>query len=895
MKFWNKLVSLLLVILLCGQVAFAVPVGPPGPGGAPDVTHLKYALNHDENFSLVGGYLELLGSGLKQIEVYFELSGKGFVEAGNRITDTGTFVKINLSVADSALFTGRVRVGNKLIDLKTSNFPNFQGSDRQTVVKGKGQSIRFTGNYLNQLNQGAGGVVGTYGAGSQQASLGTTTNAFQLILTDPVNPGRLGYQTVTLRRQTQQTASEPSIEVEYLYRNVFRIIEDLAAGDIEMFPNTGSRGDEIYFRSDTLSDTRSYVVYFLKSLTDRPSDANRLQTVDLSLNIQGNEDRLTVRIPENSALQPQTYYVLITDVQNGQIVAEQLVKRPDGSGEPDQFVVIQADNRPRIESVYPAKGPDTGSDVEIKANYILSLKIPDLIANGELAVQPTGEDADQTLILQYKNGSYKGETVKIRRKINVVIGEKARFIKNPSGAFQMQQSTPDQIMVRTRPVSDAETDPIKDVIIEMETELTVVGGSNDGKRYVFRQVVVKKKGYEFEPSTYTPKIDSVTPQLVQIEDTAGGYSKMKEETLISIKGDRFLVDRFVDPNGNVITRMPSVLIKKNDNNTFNTQYQLGFFPNREYVHNGVTYRGLIYYKDAEDASTEQLLTDSTGRPIPLDMVVLTKDGVEVDGVSGNQIGQNIIIRIPADAKIRDGGVKHVQVTNPVRKSSNYGRSSILSDVLELVKTGDVPVIEYVVPNIITADGGDEIIITGANIADGVKLFLDGNEISNFTRELDPSGNRILVKFKAPKGREGTTQLMLQNPSGGTAVADFTYVRSFHKNPVFHRFTPPSGTEGTLVLIDGDNFLKPDPTAITERGVDAYRLIGTRVFIDGRDVNTYKKDSTGRILFSPYVVPSAMVAIREVAGKAVFSPSAANSVATATVGGSEVVAVLGPDA
>ena len=305
----------------------------------------------------------------------------------------------------------------------------------------------------------------------------------------------------------------------------------------------------------------------------------------------------------------------------------------------------------------------------------------------------------------------------------------------------------------------------------------------------------------------------------------------------------------------------------------------------------MTYRGLIKYKLTEDGA-ENILRYPDGRPVPLDMTVLDDDNNVVDGTSNNQLGTKIIIVAPNLSLIADGGIKHVQITNPTRKSADYGKSSIKSDFIEFIKTSDIPVIESVRPNIITVEGNEEIVITGSNLQNGMRLFLDGEEITAFTRELDTTGNRILVTFTAPPGREGTTQVQILNPSGGLAVSDFTYVKTFNKDPIFTNFSPPLGTFGTLVVVNGDNFLKPDPTAVTEKGIDAYRLIGTRMLIDGREVNAYNRDTSGNIIFNNYTVPSTDRLIQIDAGKAVYSKFAENAT---VVDGSGNVITMSNDA
>lgn len=872
---------MLLILASLPINSFALVVGTVG-GNNRIVTDVEYSMSHLV-FENKGGYVQFLGSELKDVDVLFEKYGEGFVNMGKRTLNTDTLVKYALTPEETQKFVGRMRIGNQTINLGTGNFPNIQNSNKQTVNKDTyPDSIIFSGNYLNTINTGD--ITGTYGSGLSATSIGTGGSSTALTLNSPLNPGPLGYQNIVLKKTI---SGDPRIEIKYTYENAFRIIESLNLSDVRMFPNTGAKGDEVYFRGANFSDTRNYQVYFLKALdgSDPFSEVNKAEFVSLGLNVNGTEDVLTVRVPNHPDFERRSYYVVVTDVQNGQVVAEQVVKRQDGTY--DEYAVIQADYKPSIVSVYPEKGPDTGGNVEIKANYVATLNIPDLLTTGNFKVPPSTLPGDEILVMQYDDGTYKSDPVTIERHVNMQIGKKVKFLKDSSGNLQIVKAAPDQIMVATEGVNDAEIDPKKDVVVEMQTTLTVKSGPNAGRKFVFNQVITKKDGFEFEPSTYTPIIDTLHPDVIQVEDATGGYSQFKYETLLSVKGDKFLVDRFVDAQGTVITRKPTVLIKKNDDNTFNNRYQLGFFPNEEYTGGGVTVRGIIKYKDGETDPTATVLTYPDGRPVPLEMTVINDDNEVVDGTGGNQIGQKILIRVPAISKIKDAGIKHLQVTNPVRKSPIFGKSAIKSDFLEFIKTSDIPVVESIKPSIVTVEGGETIVITGSNLQDGLRLYLDGEPIANFTRELDNTGNRIILTFKAPPGREGTTQLQVVNPGGGLAVGDFTYVKTFNKNPVFDSFTPPLGSYDTLVVVNGDNFLRPDPTAVTERGVDAFRLIGTRMLIDGREVNSYTKDPTGKIVFSAYTVPATEILIGTDAGKAVYSKFYQNAVVIDQASGDRV--------
>jgi len=860
------------------------------------VTSIKYAVDHDI-FAAKSGYVEILGTNLLDVDFLFEMSGQGFEYLENKDTNSNTFIKYSLTSEEVENFTGRIKAGSIIVDLDSSDFPNIQSSDKQTINKDDPQpySLTLSGNFLTAINNG-GNITGTYGTSLSRTTLGTTADDNRLILTNATNPGRLGYQNIVLKKS--DTVSDPKIDIEYTYSNAFRIIEDLGITDVSMFPNTGAKGDEVYFTGEGFSDTRNYQVYFLKALdgSDAYSASNRADFVSLGLNVNGTQDVLTVKVPSGTDFERRNYYVVITDVLNGQIVAEHVVKNEDDDY--DQYTVIEAGYKPTIESVYPEKGPDTSGNVQISGRNLASLNIPDLNTTGDFETDPTTEENEEVLVLDYDSGTYKGDPVDINRKINIQIGKKTTFTKDAQGNYQVVQGIPDSLIVTTGIIDDAETDPFKDIVIEIVTTLTVndttnPANPNNGKKYVFNQSVTSIDGFEFEPSSYTPVLDSVTPSVIQVEDDASGYLNFSHNIQIAIKGDKFLVDRFVDDGGNIVTQYPTILIKKNDDNTFNSRYQLGFFPNETATGNGVTVKGIIKYKPDETGAVETVLTDDTGVPVQIVMTVLNDANQLVDGTSNNQIGTKILLTAPTATLIKDAGIKHLQVTNPTRDSTEYGKSVIKSDFFEFIKTTDIPVIESVKPNIVTVEGGETVVVTGSNFQEGIKIYLDGEAITTFTRELDTTGTKIIIQFTAPAGREGTTQLQLLNPSGGLAVADFTFVKTFNEAPEITNFSPRIGSYDTLVMVNGNNFLKADPTATSELGINAYRLMGTRVLIDGKEVNQYNLNSYGDITYINYSVPSTEALIYNDAGQAKYSDFYLNTVTREQSSGT--VVLLGNDA
>jgi len=131
---------------------------------------------------------------------------------------------------------------------------------------------------------------------------------------------------------------------------------------------------------------------------------------------------------------------------------------------------------------------------------------------------------------------------------------------------------------------------------------------------------------------------------------------------------------------------------------------------------------------------------------------------------------------------------------------------------------------------------------------GLLVMIDGEVVAGVVRRED--GKELT--FRAPPGREGETQLQIMNPEGGMATHPFTYVITY-TNPRITDFNPKSGNTGTLVVVKGENFLQADPTA-TEDAI--LKLIGTRVLLEGIEVNDYNRNvATGRIELRDYSSPA----------------------------------------
>ncbi|HZX21883.1 MAG TPA: IPT/TIG domain-containing protein, partial [Clostridia bacterium] len=90
---------------------------------------------------------------------------------------------------------------------------------------------------------------------------------------------------------------------------------------------------------------------------------------------------------------------------------------------------------------------------------------------------------------------------------------------------------------------------------------------------------------------------------------------------------------------------------------------------------------------------------------------------------------------------------------------------------------------------------------------------------------------------------------------------FIYVKTY-TDPKIIDFNPKKGTANTFVSIKGENFVPVDTLVKNTSGVGAYKLVGTRVFLGGEDINIYNLDSSGKIALKNFSPEKPLVEIRD---------------------------------
>jgi len=749
------------------------------------------------------------------------------LKQSQRSIDTSSMIKFTFTQKEILALTGGVMIGSADITISSDEFPNITNIDNVNINVDEDEDLILYGNDFLEIDNNE--VKMIYGRTDVDEVLPTNINAegSEITVTAVEAPDDKGYQLIKIIKKT--TVDTIAIEIEHFYPNAFRFIGNLLPADAKMYPNTVSKGDEIYFESENFSLSSNYDVF----LIEKGASHNNLKKDNKCEHLNLDEGILTVTVSEDSLIELGTYEVVLTEVLNDEVIAMETIK--DVNLKNAELSIINNDFAPTIDRIYPQSGPAIGSEVQIDGYNIITPSIPGLTLNG---YGVTYSGSDEELIVEYDDGGkYNDLDAVIERTISVDIGPAATF-QIEDGKYKVNVGSPDSLFLNTHSVFDAEKTPYRDVVVQIDTTIT----TNDGVN-IYSQKIIEHNGYKYIPSSIEPTIENITPNIVNVDN----MNKLRKKTEILIEGENFLVNSYTDTNGTYVN-YPIVLIKTKNTITLD-DYDIKIDPMSTV--DGV--KGVIY-------KSKDIVRNALGKPVQLEYEVLDSDDNKVSGIANNEVGTKILFIIPEEVSVNiDDNIKNVQVTNPKRYSSVEGNKSDISlDVLEFVNTNDVPIIESVEPNIVTVEGGVEVVITGTTFKEGIKVYLDGKEIQGVTRALNAMGTKNTLTFIAPENREGETQLQIINPSGGIDIAKFIYVDSFEKDPIIKFFNPKKGVAGTFVSIDGDNFLKNDPTVSTAVGIDIYKLIGTRVLFDGEDVNEYNRDANANIILKDYTTPDSDV-------------------------------------
>lgn len=764
----------------------------------------------------------------------------------------------------------QIYIGGETIDISGPTLnPIPKITKIQTYDVLLGDNLRFEGENLN-----------AYGSIMTVEGLGQMTPSSATEFSQPIITGNPGYKTINF--EVKGSHSKGGVLTQNVtYPNVFKLMGVLKElGDqpddyLEIIPEMGENESIAYIRANNgqfnvKDGVGEYSVFFLTDTTDKYTANNMAEIISYSQN----RKVMKIKIPKG-----------IQDSKSYEVQVTNRVKDPKGNIDQqvlerrtvkNRYFVIGANKSPVITSITPAKGPDTGEIVTIigkkfdEIDFIDGFDNIQGVKSSEVVVADKTLDAligdvigsegidtdnkpDKVFHIKYNVGeaTYNNKKVsEINRYIAVYVGDRTTpHTLNDKPVYSFEEVY-DSLSVKV-PSSNVSAEKKVNVIVIIQTEVE----TEDGKRIISNVVTNEDIKYTITPSYTRPSITKIIPEQIQVVRKDANYG-LKEDMVITIEGQNFKVLRSKDnTTGKDVTNYPIVGIGANLENSA---------------------EGIVLRVSPEKEGQVEIFKENQWTAIPgANITILDAKGNIIDGTVGKDTGSKIIISLPrsADIKLPSTSVttdrsqpipKPVYIMNPVLGSQKPGEPVSNDNVTVMfidLKDNLPPTIDTVTPNVVAIDSGEQIIVTGSNFQPGVRVFLGGVEVTGVKQELDQSGLNTILKFNAPKFPQvidGATKIMVMNPDGGIAVKDFTFVKSLQRDPNLTSFSPKSGTQNTIVVLDGDNFLAPNPSVTSLKGMGIYTLIGTRILMDGKDINEYNEDDNGSIKLENYRNSSEML-------------------------------------
>lgn len=780
------------------------------------IDEIQLLKTYDGIDNVINYFIYIKGKDLSRISVWREKTTGGWTEL-KRNYQSNTYIEFTIpttSAGEGDVTVNKIRIDTPdatvVIPIAEDDMPRINKLN-PTKIKLNDGSIDITGENFSNIGTEEGQVRAKYFRGTTEVDI-TGKVVGEQITINPVS-GALGNQNIYFVRESNKSYPEinpggsVSIKVEYRHLGVFRIYEDLdISDDIEMYPNRGPKGTKVNFQADKLQKNIS--VFFLK--VGDGSDTFRQDNKGKFINFipkenEKDKDLLIVEVP--ATLSVGEYNVYFTNEIKDSEEPEYAVTRERRLDH--IFTVIDSSSQGQILSLSPNRGPDAGiDDVIIQAKNIASISTNVFMPESEPEVTVN----NQELEVYYEKGKYKefkyeelNDNASLTRTIKFIIGDNVTF--NDKDKQTISPNGLDNISVNIPQYRIVDQDTLVDVTAIIKTTIEY---EEDGTTITFHEEVVKLRGFTFFPSSIEPVIENVVPDKIMIDES----NNITEDRMIAIYGKNFMIHKYEDVNGEDVVRYPviklgSVVIDKNLDN---------------------------------------------------DLQVLVMDNANnvLDGSLGREVGSKILLTIPENTNVGKPGTANVEITNPMRFSKENGRTAVAYDIIEFVTNVEKPYITRVNPDTVTVGGGEEVTVDGSNFRPGVRVFIDGNEVKGIVRE----GTGSKITFKAPPGRPGITQLQVMNSDGGIAVWPFTYVTTY-TDPKITDFNPKIGTYNTLVVVRGQNFLRPDPTAEAN---EILKLIGARILLENEDINTYHRDEYNRIALQDYTSPSEELVINPTTGQ-----------------------------
>lgn len=587
-------------------------------------------------------------------------------------------------------------------------------------------------------------------------------------------------------------------------------------------------------------------VFFLGYAGDFPSEENMAKNLG-RLYEENGVVKFKVEVPEI----PKGEYTIVLnkkiDKNSNESVEKQIekLKNNDEIRLDNKFSVSHTDNLSKVRYIYNQDSGKRNEGVPGQRAQIIGSNI--LKPSDDLYTPPTKDGKvkyeaelvdENTIKIKYLEGKYKFDSAHYGNKED--IGILTRTIKSKIGLdvkFKTDENDKpileigDSIDINLPNIA-IENKQIEDVELTVITEIRKKGHENNEKpdiKYTekFNNVI----DFEYEPSEVATGKLEVHPEIIPVEKVNNDDKKVvtSEDVQIGIHADDIAIYSTVK-EGKYITKYPIVTIA------------------------------------GEDIKKGTKIDNNV-----VEMKILRKNKKdkweELDGNPGNQKGEKILLTIPKGVKFDKDkaemlgeGTKtaSIQIKNPTKDINSdvvIGGEISYDLTLKEVQNKDKPKIKniyrgerptpekfLIIP--VTGTKGKDVKIEGTGFAIGTEVYFEGDSLEANIKE---SGTKL--EFDMPPRRKGKGVLVIQNKNnGGTKLfKDVIYVET-KDEPKLIEYGPKKLEEGTLVTLRGENFFSPDISVTSVEEQDIYSLIGSRIKIDGKDINedNYNRDNNGNI-------------------------------------------------
>lgn len=843
-KFGKKVISIILAITIIFPI---IPVDG-FIALAADEPQINQIIIYRDHYSLTGVVeygINIIGINLRGLEVSYKPVGESLFKSLNN-PEPGSSNSLLQYKINAGEVIEQLLIGNQLFTIEETNMPSITSVEPVQVNLSKDDSkLTVTGGNFDEFKS-ANTTIKIDNKDFTALFGNHVNNKVELNKNQLINNVGTGNKSIVIEKKST-SAGNVDIRIVYNYKNVFRVFNEIPINpqtDVTIFPNMGKIGSQVTITINGINE--NYSVFFLEKETDLFKYENLGESPEYVQTTPG-KSIIRVRVPKGLTA-GRIYKLFITNnldnVKKEGLDLTNFVTQQLYIGD---FYVLEDTVAPVIEEVEPNRGTSDGSYVTIRGKRFEELNITGLVVGDNtvsedmLSIEGGGNEPTKLKINFKTNGmKYNGkDVVSISRDFLVTIGRDALFEEAylNKQIFRLGEDLQDELYVKTKTIDPKDlTDPTKDVILSITTIIRTRDINSVEETFEFTEVVILERGYTFLPSYQKPTVLNITPNLVEVD---GETYKTKNTTIHSIEGENFNVFRYITDNGEIKTSYPEVLI----GGTSSENALLRIERNSD--------GEIVYYVRKDDGTIQQInnVEDAV-------FEVLDGYGNTVTGVEGNQTGRFITFTIPEGIDIPKGKINStlpIAVANPKRDSDERSTPGVKENLIKFVIATSKPSIESVTPNIVTVDGGEEVVVVGKSFMNGVEVYIAGKKVEGVIRELDPISTNIILRFKAPKGREGITVLQVMNPDGGSDTYPFIYVETLKMDPKITSIAPPRGTAGDVIIIKGDNFLKSDLTVTDLRGMGIYRLLGTRVYLGNEEVNQYN-DSIKNGELEKYTVP-----------------------------------------